>query len=74
MGRKLAYHTEPEAAEILGLSDRTLRTYRRKGLIHCYRFPGGRIRYADRHLFDFLNRCEQAGKSDPNSQGFPPVS
>ena len=42
--------TEPQAARILGVSDRTLRRWRKRGAIGYSITPGGRILYAPEDL------------------------
>lgn len=37
-------HDEKQAANILGVSTRTMKSYRAAGKISYYRLPGGRIR------------------------------
>ena len=49
--------SEKAAARILGVTDRTLRNWRKAKLITCYRLPGGRIRYSMTQLIDFQRSC-----------------
>jgi DNA-binding transcriptional MerR regulator len=49
--------SEPQAARILQLSQRTLQRYRSRGLIGFLRTPGGRIRYSVDQLTEFKTRC-----------------
>ena len=46
-------YTEAQAARVLGVCDRTLRDWRKRGYIDHYQLPGGRIRYSNAHLMDF---------------------
>lgn len=46
-------YNEARAASYLGLSARTLRRYRIKGLIGHHRSPGGRVSYTLDQLVDF---------------------
>lgn len=54
------WHDERQAARILGITDRTLRAYRKKGLIGYCQLPGGRIRYTLDQLTDFERSCRVA--------------
>ena len=47
-------HDEKQAARILGVSTRTMKSYRAKGQIGFYRLHGGRIRYATEQLTEFV--------------------
>ena len=56
MSDKLFDHDEEQAARILGVSARTMKTYRAGGHISFYRLPGkpGRIRYSTEQLAEFV--------------------
>ena len=47
-------HDEAGAARILGVSPRTLRGYRKQGLIGHHQLPGGRVRYTTEQLVEFV--------------------
>lgn len=54
--------TEPQAARVLGVADRTLRRWRQKGAIGFSLTPGGRIRYH----FDDIHRLQMAMRVAPS--------
>ncbi len=47
-------HTEKQAAHVLGVAPRTLRRWRKSGLIMFYELPGGRIRYSTEQIAAFI--------------------
>jgi len=55
--------TEKEAAKILGISQMTLIRRRNEGAIRFYRV-GSRILYGERHLEEFLAKCECGGTNN----------
>jgi len=50
--------TEPEVAELLGVTSRSLRNYRTDGRLKCYEI-GGRIRYRSEDVQAFIDSCER---------------
>lgn len=46
-------YNEAQAARVLGIAERTLRDWRKKGFIAHHALPGGRIRYTVAQLMDF---------------------
>jgi excisionase family DNA binding protein len=51
-------YSEKEAASVLNLSYGYLKELRRHRQISCVRF-GRAVRYTDRNLEEFIQRCEQ---------------
>jgi excisionase family DNA binding protein len=51
-------YTEPELCSKLGVSRVTIWRWRSAGKIGFCRF-GGKVVYLERHVVDFLNRCER---------------
>jgi excisionase family DNA binding protein len=61
-----SWMTEPQAARVLGISDRTLRRWRGNGAIGYSLTPGGRVRYS----FEDIRRLELGMRVAP-SLGVP---
>ncbi|KUR74799.1 helix-turn-helix domain-containing protein [Novosphingobium sp. Fuku2-ISO-50] len=54
--------SEAQAARILGISDRTLRRYRRAGQVAHMALPSGRVRYSLADLISFREGCRSPAK------------
>lgn len=54
---KHAMYDFATAAEILGISEHTLRRWTAQKRLRFYKI-GGRVRFTDEHLEEFLNRSE----------------
>jgi excisionase family DNA binding protein len=54
---------EKSAARVLGVTSRTLRTWRKAGQIGFHQLPGGRIRYSMDQLIEFQRACRVAPTS-----------
>jgi len=52
--------TEPEAAELMGVSCRSLRRWRAGRKIRCLVLGGKTVRYRRKDVEEFLRACEQA--------------
>lgn len=50
--------TSQQAASILGITERTLRTYTKRGAIPVVRF-GTTVRFDPRDLQEFIDRCKR---------------
>lgn len=55
--------TQAEAAEYLGVSDRSIRNYISRGALRGYRVRGSRLIRVDRHELDTLLQRIPAGKA-----------
>jgi len=65
-------YNEAQAARVLGIAERTLRDWRKKGYIGHHELPGGRIRYTVAQLMDFhrsTNRPAATNQTLPHSAG-----
>ena len=54
-------YTSVQVADILSVSEKTIRRYTRDGLIWCSRIGDRAIRYSPAHLHTFLAACDDVG-------------
>ena len=59
--------TTGEAAEVLGVSDETLRRWTKDGLVRHVKLPSGRTRYHRSDLLAVLTPVEPAGTGEASA-------
>lgn len=56
-------YSEAEAADRLGVSAKSLRGWRVKGLVPYSRLPGGRVGYSDGQVNEIIRQCRYQPES-----------
>lgn len=56
------WFSEAEVAEKLNISVKTLRRWRKSGVISCVISPTGRVQYSQDHIDEYLKKCTQHDK------------